>query len=99
MPTPIYFDGSYAVYRGRDGHIITDVRQPFVDCHAHGIRSLKVAKRIIHNVRHSKRPDTHNLWLLRSHFRLTQCPTYRRLIEDLITARREHRQPTIRRPR
>lgn len=87
------------MYRGRDGFLIADTARPFEEAHTHGIHSLSVAKQIITNVSTQKRPDTPNPWLLWSHYRLSPCPRYRQLIVDLVHARREHRQPTLRRPR
>ncbi len=83
--------GELAIYKADKEHIVHNTRYDFADCHTH-IRSIAMAEIIAKNVRHKKRPRTHNRRLLESHIILSDDAKYRGEIEELISARCEDRK-------
>ena len=56
------------------------------------LESFIMAKTIIDNVIKHKKPKTKNLYLLQSHIRLTDDPSYVRFINELIDAKKNKRK-------
>lgn len=69
------------------GFIAYNTRKEWKDGHTH-LDSFDMAKTIISNVLKHKKPKTKNLYLIRSHARLSDDPAYVRFIEDLIAAKK-----------
>ena len=83
----IYQRKQYSIYKVRNGHIIHNTNLPFEEGHAH-VHSFVMAKTIIDNCIRKKQPTTTNLYLLKSHARITDDPKYKKLIEELIEAKK-----------
>ena len=93
------YDNSQKVYE-KDGYIILQVksgkkigyiayntRKDWEDGHTH-LDSFDMAKTVISNVIKHKKPKTKNLYLIRSHARLSDDPAYIRFIEQLIETKK-----------
>lgn len=93
------YDDSQKVYE-RDGYIILKVksgkkigyiayntRKEWEEGHTH-LDSFDMAKTVISNVIKHKKPKTKNLYLIRSHARLSDDPSYVRFIEQLILTKK-----------
>ena len=83
----IYQRKQYSIYKVKNGHIIHNTNLPFEECHTH-VRSFVMAKTIIDNCIRKKHPTTTNLYLLKSHARITDDEKYKKLIEELIEAKK-----------
>ena len=83
----IYQRKQYSIYKVKNGHIIHNTNLPFEEGHTH-ITGFNMAKTIIDNCLRKKQPTTTNLYLLKSHARVTDDPKYRKLIEELIEAKK-----------
>ena len=63
--------------------------------HTH-LESFNMAKTIIDNVIKHKKPKTKNLYLLQSHIRLTDDPSYVKFINELVDAKKNKRKTSYR---
>ena len=76
------------VYSGNKvGFIIYNTKKEWEEGHTH-LNSFDMAKTIISNVIKNKKPKTNNLYLLRSHIRISDNSKYTRYIEELINTKR-----------
>ena len=76
------------VYSGNKvGFIIYNTKKEWEEGHTH-LNSFDMAKTIISNVIKNKKPKTSNLYLLRSHIRISDNSKYTRYIEELINTKR-----------
>lgn len=76
------------VYGGNKvGFIIYNTKKEWEEGHTH-LNSFDMAKTIISNVIKNKKPKTNNLYLLRSHIRISDNSKYTRYIEELINTKR-----------
>ena len=73
------------------GYIAYNTRKEWEEGHTH-LESFNMAKTIIDNVIKHKKPKTKNLYLLQSHIRLTDDPSYVRFINELIDAKKNKRK-------
>lgn len=69
------------------GFIAYNTKKDWIDGHTH-LDSFDMAKTIISNVIKRKKPKTKNLYLIRSHARLSDDPAYVRYIEELIETKK-----------
>ena len=83
----IYQRKQYSIYKVKNGYIIHNTNLPFEEGHTH-VHSFIMAKTIIDNCIRKKQPTTTNLYLLKSHARITDDPKYKKLIEELIEAKK-----------
>lgn len=93
------YDNSQKVYEKKDyvvlkvnsgkkvGYIAYNTRKEWKNGHTH-LDSFDMAKTIISNVINHKKPKTKNLYLMRSHSRLSDDIEYIRLIDELIDAKK-----------
>lgn len=73
------------------GYIAYNTRKEWEDGHTH-LESFNMAKTIIDNVIKHKKPKTKNLYLLQSHIRLTDDPSYIKFINELIDTKKNKRK-------
>ena len=73
------------------GYIAYNTRKEWEEGHTH-LESFNMAKTIIDNVIKHKKPKTKNLYLLQSHIRLTDDPSYVKFINELIDAKKNRRK-------
>lgn len=69
------------------GYIAYNTNKEWENGHTH-LDSFDMAKTIIANVIGRKKPKTKNLYLIRSHARLSDDPAYVRYIEELIATKK-----------
>lgn len=69
------------------GYIAYNTKKDWGDGHTH-LDSFDMAKTVISNVIKRKKPKTKNLYLIRSHARLSDDPAYVGYIEELITTKK-----------
>lgn len=93
------YDGSQKVYEKDNfiilkvksgkkiGYIAYNTNKEWSDGHTH-LDSFDMAKTIISNVSKRKKPRTKNLYLIKSHARLSDDPAYVRYIEQLIETKK-----------
>lgn len=67
----------------RVGYIAYNTNKPWEGSHSH-LKSFNMAKTIISNVKNHKKPKTKNLYLMKSHIRLSADEDYIKYIEDLM---------------
>ena len=80
------------------GYIAYNTRKEWEDGHTH-LESFNMAKTIIDNVIKHKKPKTKNSYLLQSHIRLTDDPSYVRFINELVDAKKNKRKSSYRNER
>ena len=80
------------------GYIAYNTRKEWEEGHTH-LESFDMAKTIIDNVIKHKKPKTKNLYLLQSHIRLTDDPSYVKFINELIDAKKNKRKNSYRNER
>ena len=80
------------------GYIAYNTRKEWEEGHTH-LESFNMAKTIIDNVIKHKKPKTKNLYLLQSHIRLTDDPSYVKFINELIDAKKNNRKSSYRNER
>ena len=73
------------------GYIAYNTRKEWEEGHTH-LESFNMAKTIIDNVIKHKKPKTKNLYLLQSHIRLTDDPSYVKFINELVDAKKNKRK-------
>ena len=80
------------------GYIAYNTREEWEEGHTH-LESFNMAKTIIDNVIKHKKPKTKNLYLLQSHIRLTDDPSYVKFINELVDAKKNKRKSSYRNER
>ena len=80
------------------GYIAYNTRKEWEEGHTH-LESFNMAKTIIDNVIKHKKPKTKNLYLLQSHIRLTDDPSYVKFINELVNAKKNKRKTSYRNER
>ena len=80
------------------GYIAYNTRKEWEEGHTH-LESFNMAKNIIDNVIIHKKPKTKNLYLLQSHIRLTDDPSYVRFINELVDAKKSKKKTGYRNDR
>lgn len=80
------------------GYIAYNTRKEWEEGHTH-LESFNMAKTIIDNVIKHKKPKTKNLYLLQSHIRLTDDPSYIKFINELVDAKKNKRKTSYRNER
>lgn len=80
------------------GYIAYNTRKEWEEGHTH-LESFNMAKTIIDNVIKHKKPKTKNLYLLQSHIRLTDDPSYVKFINELVDAKKNKRKTNYRNER
>ena len=80
------------------GYIAYNTRKEWEEGHTH-LESFNMAKTIIDNVIKHKKPKTKNLYLLQSHIRLTDDPSYVKFINELVDAKKSKRKSSYRNER
>lgn len=87
------------VKRGKKiGYIAYNTKKEWEEGHTH-LESFNMAKTIIDNVIKHKKPKTKNLYLLQSHIRLTDNPSYVKFINEVIDAKKNKRKSIYRNER
>lgn len=77
------------VYSGnKTGFILYNTNKEWEGGHTH-LKSFDMAKTIISNVTQRKKPKTSNVYLMRSHMRVSDDAKYIEYIEQLIITKRE----------
>lgn len=80
------------------GYIAYNTRKEWEEGHTH-LESFNMAKTIIDNVIKHKKPKTKNLYLLQSHIRLTDDPSYVKFINELVDVKKNKRKTSYRNER
>ena len=80
------------------GYIAYNTRKEWEEGHTH-LESFNMAKTISDNVIKHKKPKTKNLYLLQSHIRLTDDPSYVKFINELVDAKKNKRKSSYRNER
>ena len=80
------------------GYIAYNTRKEWEEGHTH-LESFNMAKTIIDNVIKHKKPKTKNLYLLQSHIRLTDDPSYIKFINELVDAKKNKKKTSYRNER
>ena len=80
------------------GYIAYNTGKEWEEGHTH-LESFNMAKTIIDNVIKHKKPKTKNLYLLQSHIRLTDDPSYVKFINQLVDAKKNKRKTSYRNER
>ena len=80
------------------GYIAYNTRKEWEEGHTH-LESFNMAKTIIDNVIKHKKPKTKNLYLLQSHIRLTDDPSYVKFINELVDAKKNKSKNSYRNER
>lgn len=79
----------------RIGYIAYNTKKEWKDGHTH-LDSFDMAKTVISNVIKHKKPKTKNLYLIRSHARLSDDLAYVRYIEELIAVKKSKQKHVYR---
>lgn len=77
------------------GYIAYNTNKEWDGGHTH-LKSFDMAKTIISNVLKHKKPKTNNIYLMRSHARLSDDLAYVRYIEELIEAKKSKQKQDYR---
>lgn len=77
------------------GYIAYNTDKEWKDGHTH-LNSFDMAKTIISNVIKHKKPKTKNMYLIKSHIRLSDDPVYIEYIEELIESKKSKCKQTYR---
>lgn len=77
------------------GYIAYNTNKEWNEGHTH-LDSFDMAKTIISNIIKFKKPKTSNMYLLKSHIRLSNDPEYTKYIEDLIETKKSKCNQTYR---
>lgn len=84
------------VHNGKKvGYIAYNTKKEWEGGHTH-LDSFSMAKTIISNVIHHKKPKTSNVYLIKSHIRLSNDPKYIKFIEELLQAKKSKQKQTYR---
>lgn len=98
----VYEKQNYIVLKVKSGkkigYIAYNTRKEWEEGHTH-LESFNMAKTIIDNVIKHKKPKTKNLYLLQSHIRLTDDPSYVKFINELVDAKKNKRKTSYRNER
>lgn len=98
----VYEKQNYIVLKVKSGkkigYIAYNTRKEWEEGHTH-LESFNMAKTIIDNVIKHKKPKTKNLYLLQSHIRLTDDPSYVKFINELVDAKKNKRKSSYRNER
>lgn len=71
----------------RTGYIAYNSLKPWEEGHSH-LKSFNMAKTIISNVKYHKKPKTNNLYLMKSHMRISNDEKYIKYIEELMSTKK-----------
>lgn len=87
----VYENGEFIILEvkssNRKGYILQNTsKDSFRDSHTH-LHSFSIAKTILSNVKNNKLPKTHDIYLLKSHIRVSNNERYINQIEQLIETR------------
>lgn len=77
------------------GYIAYNTNKEWEGGHTH-LDSFDMAKTIISNIIKFKKPKTSNMYLLKSHIRLSNNPEYTKYIEELIETKKSKCNQTYR---
>lgn len=77
------------------GYIAYNTEKEWENGHTH-LKSFEVAKTIISNVLNHKKPKTSNMYLLKSHIRLSNDESYIKFIEELILVKKSKQKQEYR---
>jgi hypothetical protein len=77
------------------GYIAYNTKKEWKDGHTH-LDSFDMAKTVISNVIKHKKPKTKNIYLIRSHARLSDDLAYVRYIDELIMAKKSKQKQEYR---
>lgn len=81
--------------KNKVGYIAYNTNKEWNGGHTH-LNSFDMAKTVIANVIKHKKPKTSNLYLIRSHIRLSDDEKYIQFIEELIEAKKSKQKQTYR---
>lgn len=82
----IYQKKEYIILKVKKGYIVYNTKKEFENGHTH-LHSFEMSKTIIDNSINKKRPKTNNLYLLESHIRVTNDSKYKRLLQEILSAK------------
>ena len=91
----VYQRKQYMILKMKRGYVIYNINRPFEEAHTH-VSGFNMAKTIIDNCIKRKQPKTTNLYLLKSHARITDDEKYKQLIEELIEAKKSKERQVYR---
>lgn len=101
------YDNSHKVYEKEEfiilkvhsgkkiGYIAYNTNKEWENGHTH-LDSFDMAKTIISNVMKHKKPKTSNMYLIKSHIRLSNDPEYIKFIEELIEVKKSKNKQVYR---
>lgn len=101
------YDNSHKVYEKEEfiilkvhsgkkiGYIVYNTNKEWENGHTH-LDSFDMAKTIISNVMKHKKPKTSNMYLIKSHIRLSNDPEYIKFIEELIEVKKSKNKQVYR---
>jgi len=72
--------------KNRVGYILYNTKKKWEEGHTH-LKSFDMAKTIINNIENNKKPRTNNMYILRSHMRVSNDVKYIEFIEQLINSK------------
>lgn len=82
----IYQKKEYIILKVKKGYIVYNTKKEFENGHTH-LQSFEMSKTVIDNSINKKRPKTNNLYLLKSHIRVTNDSKYKKLLEEILDAK------------
>ena len=77
------------------GYIVYNTKKEWENGHTH-LKSFDVGKTIISNVLRNKKPKTSNMYLLKSHIRISDDEAYIKFIEELMTVKKSKQKQVYR---
>lgn len=84
----VYERKEYIILKVKKGYIVYNTKKPFENGHTH-LNSFEMSKTIIDNLIRKKRPKTKNVYLIESHIRVTNDSKYKKVLEELIEAKKD----------
>ena len=83
----IYSKDKYIILQVSNGYIVYNTNKKFEEGHTH-LESYNMAKTIINNCIHKKRPKTDNLYLITSHIRVSDDVKYIQVLNEMLAAKK-----------
>lgn len=84
----IYERKEFIILRVKKGYVVYNTKKEFENGHTH-LQSFEMSKTIIDNSIRKKRPKTNNIYLIESHIRITNDSKYKKVLEELIEAKKD----------
>lgn len=84
----VYERKGYIILKVKKGYVVYNTKKSFESGHTH-LQSFEMSKTIIDNNIRKKRPKTNNIYLIESHIRVADDNKYKKVLEDLIEAKKD----------